>query len=128
LVIRLEDGRLFAIGMGEHDRNMNPNPLLVTIDGPVEPYSPLTYNLSPNGFIKKGHHRVFLSNPDCEHRIDENPYGLYEVVLHQGEAYLLPWKGLAHLPGDIRQQAEVEKKLNIVDYSVGWQHELIVLK
>eukprot|EP00981_Chlorochromonas_danica_P006985 scaffold1510_cov176-Ochromonas_danica.AAC.5 len=134
LVIRTEDRRLYCMGLGEHDRNMISDPLLVTIDPPEgynENVPPPTLELSSRAELRKGYQHVFLhSPPDSDANIygEDNPYGLFDVILHGGEAYVLPWKGLSTLPEDVLATAKERKGLDVVDYSAGWRHELIVVK
>jgi len=143
LVIRDASGRLWALGMGEYDRNMivEPVPVQKAILGQLD------YNedavaqavLSPSTMLKKGHQRVVLipssaSSADtadtsglCQY---ESQAAAFEVVLHQAEAYL---QEVSDLNFPVRTDAEAGagagagagaqgQRPQLVDYSSGWKH------
>ena len=211
-VILASDGSLWAMGLGEHDRNANPVPLRVQTDfhHPLPPGAvaaatsacfvhnvargeadaedaskvyivvpmsdtavgaPIAADLVVDmtatipTLLRKGHQRVTLVVAEGAERssvaVDDaiidaglDPafpsQGLYEVVVHQGEAYLIRLQ----LPLDHREKEEdgarggggkwlikgagsvdspsvtggTGSKFRLVDYSSGWKHSLLVVK
>jgi hypothetical protein len=105
------------------------------------------FHLSPNDLLKKGQNRISIHSSDhfiysAENGSDAsaglststnaalNPalfdpkkkYQSLEVVIHDGEAYVLPLNlDLPVLPSDMTKQ-------RIIDYISGWKHDLLVVE
>lgn len=187
LVIRASDGSVWALGMGEHDRNANPLPLRVQSDfhfprgtsatsacttegasgakegagrvyAEVDPADgkhylvlPLSQSSEGNGMLLRGHHRVtvvteeapvdvpaaqralqerqvsaaadeILRGPTTVNRAHFPQQGLFEVVVHEGEAYLIE---LVLPMGSERNKEQPQYRL--LNYSSGWRHNLMVV-
>ena len=165
LVLRCEDGSLWAMGMGEYDRSTSPYPLRVqqanlqSSEGTTTSSSVATdptMDIDPPVILPrtaklcKGFQRVaivtdtpsvldtpglivstpILSDPPptaptattatatSVTTMGNNVLSVYEVVIHAGEAFLKV-KTL-----DITGDA----KTKIVDYSTGWQHNLLIVE
>eukprot|EP01031_Cornospumella_fuschlensis_P030976 gene30976-37439_t len=74
------------------------------------------YCLPADGYLRKGYHRVFLSAGAAA-----GAQELFEVVLSQGQGFLLPSQLRTFLPPSVQSK-------DVLDCSVGWKHELVVLK
>ncbi len=148
LVIRADDDTLWTIGLGEHDRNANPNPLMVQNDYRLDSNKSTSNKFSANVYkLRKGFKRVsILSNEMHSNTImeEEEVQGMskgptktfwnfeqrkkhaksFEIVVHQGEAYLIG------LDLSVNSDSVLDRKPSnsrIVDYSSGWQHELLLV-
>lgn len=139
LTIRADDDTLWCMGLSEHDLNLVPNPVPVFND--YRAVGQATEDLAPDAILpfpaskymlKKGHNRVSIhSDIDHVHFADmvetekkENPVlsRSFEVVLFQGQAYLLPLE-VKFTHADLHPASRT-----ILDYSVGWQHQLLLVK
>lgn len=86
--------------------------------------SPLT--IPPGTILKKGYNRVALIFPA---RIDGLRQLLFEVVLFQGEAYLQKLKIERETTASHNNNSESESvAFNVLDYSAGWQHSMVVVE
>lgn len=108
LVIRANDDSLWAMGIGEHDRNTISAPIRVLQAVPEgaplhEQQTPAV--CPPSSRIIKGYQRVCVLPKDGQ---------ICELIIHEGEAFL-QW--IDDVPGVAD---------DIVDYSAGWQHILLV--
>ena len=139
LTIRASDDSLWCIGLGEHDRNANPNPLPVfndfrVVGSPKEEVAPDAVLPFPSSkyVLKKGQKRVSLhSDIEHIHFADMEPiegqappahHKSFDIILHQGQAYLIPLE-IKYTHEDL-----INTNRKIVDYSVGWQHELLLVE
>ena len=173
LVMLAEDGTLWAIGMGEHDRNANPVPLRVetdfhqprvgvdrsTANAEVDPVDGRNYLLLPvesregdrsaGARLRRGHQRVCLVTreaplaeaagntdatttpsttsdliivPGALNRANFPEQGIYEVVVHEGEAYLI------ELALPVEKSGAEDAQLRVLNYSSGWRHNLLVVE
>lgn len=148
VTIRAHDGSLWAMGMGEHDRNANPSPVEVTSDFVAADGSTATV-FDSVVLMRKGQTHVsvhtsreFVAAPSAATATAasavttdssaptaaatttaEARYRSFEVVLHRGEAYLRPlsFEGLP-------SQATGAATFAVVDYSSGWKHDLAVVR
>lgn len=173
-----EDGSLWAIGMGEDDRNANPHPLRVQtdfhfpvaatstqtayaevdeIDGKhyvVLPMGSSSVDGSPCSSVLRGHHRVtvltdeayvdvdkakmeleeaektldisvggIIRGPTIVNRINFPSQGIFEVMVHEGEAYLIELL----LPMDAVGAGEKPLRYRLRNFSSGWKHNLMVV-
>ena len=131
LVIRAEDGSLWAVGLGEDDRNCIPSPVPVqqAINAALLPAqqsstqtvtSPQTV-LGASAAMRKGYQRVTLFDRSPGAATTWSTYGdprerIFEVVVHEGEAFLHP---MDMAVGDLDVSGR-----EIVDVSHGWKHQL----
>lgn len=151
IVILASDQSLWAMGMGEHDRNAVSKPVQVqsdflltsqfTTDG-KQPSQQLSLSSDTNAkvlagsFLKNGHKRVSLhTNADHMSTIHDETSSennnsnssnretgrSFDIILHNREAYLKPIVTLG------QPQSSTENAV-IVDYSSGWQHDLVLLR
>jgi len=107
LAIRADDNSLWAMGIGEHDRNTISVPLRVLQAVPEG--APLSEQQKyatcpPSSRIAKGYQRVCILPKDGQ---------ISELIIHEGEAFL-QWID------DVKGDAS-----DIADYSAGWQHILL---
>jgi hypothetical protein len=143
LTIRANDDTLWCMGLSEYDRNASLNPVPVfndfrVVGSPKEEIAPEAILPFPASkyLLKKGHKRVSMhSNIDHVHFADEEQLEdqtgsarpalakSFDIVLHKGQAYLLPLE-MKFTHADLHSSSG--KK--IVDYSVGWQHELLLVE
>mmetsp|Transcript_83950 Transcript_83950/g.164396 ORF Transcript_83950/g.164396 Transcript_83950/m.164396 type:complete len:525 (+) Transcript_83950:81-1655(+) len=189
LVVLAEDGSLWAIGMGEEDKNANPHPLRVQTDfhfppnaqhattttatttaTPVTPTAevdetdgkhyvvlPVSHNSvdgTPDSAILRGHHRVtvltseapvdveqakqlleaqvqvsdisvggIIRGPTTVNRANFPCQGIYEVMVHEGEAYLIELL----LPMDPPSAGKEPPRYKVRNFSSGWKHNLLVV-
>jgi hypothetical protein len=195
VVILAADGSLWALGMGEHDRNANPLPLRVQTDFhfpastaeaaargdvataeldpsdgkyylvlPVPTTSAPTVVTSTKEMDKvasaplamslfRSHHRVAIAvreaavdalaaqrtlqeasaqqsatgssdiirGPTTANRANFPSQGLFEVVVHEGEAYLIELV----LPISAEDSA---RHYTLLDYTAGWKHSLMIVE
>eukprot|EP01038_Epipyxis_sp_PR26KG_P007357 gene7357-10027_t len=163
-VIRASDGSLWVIGMGEHDRNFNADPLRVqtdfdhtktrdfllkseSVNSNTEINSAgntIEYiHLEQDAALKKGYQRVSVlfpvyysdainSNIDSKNSKLISGYSTYEVIIHKGEAYVMPLTMKSkesslsdEYQGDDLYESEYLNNYNIIDYSAGWKHSLL---
>jgi hypothetical protein len=196
-VILAADGSLWALGMGEHDRNANPLPLRVQTDfhfpasttegvargsgsvatAEVDPADGKYYLVLPVPAVNataaagsaeqvdgpasthpamslfRSHHRVAIAvreaavdalaaqralqeasqqqsaagssdiirGPTTANRANFPSQGLFEVVVHEGEAYLIELV----LPMSAEDSA---RQFTLLDYTAGWKHNLMVVE
>jgi len=110
LVAKCEDGSVWAIGIGEYDRNTIAEfiPVLgLDVDDHLI--------IDNSYFLKKGNQRVTLARKNGES---------YQIVIHNKEAYL------KNNFDNIRQIKElVSSRSNgvLIDVSTGWKHDLIIV-
>ena len=182
IVILADDGSLWALGMGEYDRNSNPEPLRVQTDfhsaldsnihgseeivhrsayGQVDEGSgkmcimvPIVEGIEANTstisntektFLRKGHQRVSLIVPEFKSTENEDKtttsdtvnysytaqylnVGAYEVVVHEGEAYLIQLDLSISADRGAGKSDKPTQPLRVVDYSSGWKHSLLVVE
>jgi hypothetical protein len=132
LVIRTEDNSLWAIGLGEYDRNFvcEPIPVQDVLNDDASQYSESSSGgvhtppvvLPPGTKVVKGHKRVSLIYPKNARAKDGNGINaLYDVILHEKEAFLQD-------VSDIEFENDQYQDATIVDYSAGWLHNLLVLE
>ena len=112
VIIRAHDKTLWAIGIGEYDRNGIPTPVPVQEEElHYDPENPPPFTLAciaTSTRLVKGHNRVGL--------LKEN--GVYsEIVLYEREAYIQPILDESFYDG-------IPSHGTIVDLSIGWQHTL----
>jgi hypothetical protein len=149
VVIVASDGTLWAMGMGEHDRNAVSKPVQVQSDfilsNPKQQQSSssdLNAKLLPGQFLRNGHKRVsFHTNEDYVNTVQDTKTNTesdlnhpnsnsiasetarsFDIILHKGEAYLKPLS-----LGDV-SSSDSQGKWNVVDYSSGWQHDLVLVQ
>lgn len=123
-MIRTEDHRLWAVGLCEEDRNFMCEPIPVTLDVPGKTENSVEvvpFFLSEQGIMRKGHLRVLVHSPGTAGFKEDRD--LFEVVLHQEQAYCLPWRGLQQLPEEMQTGA-----IDVLDFSAGWKHDLLLVK
>ena len=146
------------MGLGEYDRNMISEPIAVqkAIQGQLE-YSDAVVPqavLRPSTMLRKGHQRVVvipgaasseaegagsgsgsgfgdsgLSNYQCS-------AAAFEVVLHQGEAYLQVVADLVFPPlvaasdsaPAVAELSQLQKQPKLLDYSSGWKHTVCLYR
>ena len=111
--MRADDKTLWAIGVGEYDRNGIPLPIPVeaeVLDYDPEHPPPFTPAIvEPETQLIKGHNRVGVLTRE----------GVYsEVVLHEQQAYIQPMMDREYFHG-------VPADHRITNVSIGWQHTLI---
>lgn len=138
-MICADDGTLWAIGLGEDDRNCIPSPVPVQqavnaalldssqLAGGGQAVSSPQVRLGPGAALRKGYQRVTL--------FDQSPGGsstawstyadpgerIFEVVVHEGEAFLHPTDLAA-------QERDQLAEKSILDFSHGWQHQIAVFE
>lgn len=151
LVARADDDTLWTIGLGEHDRNANPIPLPVQNDFRVATaQSPLPKFPAALYQLRKGFKRVSVhSNLEHVNTIIEEEeksnngqpqkksFWNYEqrqkfaksfdIVLHQGEAYLIGLNVNTILTTDRNSKDIGYIPGSVIDYSNAWQHELLLV-
>lgn len=115
VVFRAHDRTLWAIGIGEYDRNGIPVPIPVQEEvADWDPDNPPPFTLAdvdPSTRLIKGHNRVGVLR-SC---------GTFsEVVLHENEAYVQPMMDKNFFDG-------IPKEGTIIDCSIGWQHSLVAV-
>lgn len=170
---------MWALGMGEHDRNANTTPLRVQTDfhlpradwdrttatAELDPLDGRNYLLVPTNsqtLLCKGYNRVTLIvnedplekaqahaallppttsssssdvivAPSEKNRAAFPKQGIFDVVVHQGEAYLLELE----VPVESEQQAQQHKEeedqqqqqqLRVLNYSSGWKHNVLIVE
>ena len=128
LVMKDDQGGLWAVGLGEHDRNMAVTPLPVqkAIEGQLESddqgSAPVVMN--EHVTMKKAYNRVVLldGNDDNHPGLTEydTKHRAFEVVIHQGEAFL---QVVEVLENDAMNEGKT-----LVDYTMGWQHQLAIFQ
>jgi alpha-tubulin suppressor-like RCC1 family protein len=136
-VILAEDCTLWAIGLGEYDRKPITQPLQVLAPlPPNNPDAPDEYYVAPPSFrMSKGQARVAIltddRQPDGTADSRFVTTSVYEVVLHELEAYLLPAQpdfDASVFSDDQPSRLSTDKKYRIKEYSAGWQHALMLLE
>ena len=160
LVLRCEDGSLWAMGMGEYDRSTSPYPLRVQQanvqaleeSSPVETTGIANHmDIDPPVLLPrtaklcKGFQRVAIvtdtpnvldipgltvptstvSEPpstsiSSSTTLGSNALTVYEVVIHAGEAFLKI--------KDLDITTDDGPSTKIIDYSTGWQHNLLIVE
>jgi len=143
-VVLANDGSLWALGVGEYDRNACISPLRVQTDYHVyedgdqlhcdngEKLMKTVYFTMPKeAVLKKGHQRVsvlfaedVMPVREEDNDVRKAKYSCFEVVIHKDEAYLIEIE-VDRCPGV--QKVVGEENYQIVDYSSGWQHSLIIV-
>lgn len=116
IVFRAHDRTLWALGIGEYDRNGIPNPSPVQEEVAVwDPDNPPPFTLAdvdPSTRLVKGHNRVGVLRA-C---------GTFsEVVLHENEAYVQPMMDEHYFDG-------LPEGGRVVDCAIGWQHSLVAVE
>lgn len=173
---------MWALGMGEHDRNANTTPLRVQTDfhlpradgdrstatAELDPLDGRNYLLVPTDsqtLLCKGYNRVTLivnevplgeaqANaalmppttsssssdvivaPSEKNRATFPEQGIFDVVVHQGEAYLLELEVPVETEQQAQQQEEEEEEeeqqnqqqLRVLNYSSGWKHNVVIVE
>lgn len=113
VIMRAHDKTLWAIGIGEYDRNGIAEPIPVQAE--VEDYdfnNPPPFELAiveHDTKLVKGHNRVGVLTAAGR---------FSEIVLHEREAYVQPIMNADFFDG-------LPDKGKIVDISIGWQHVLV---
>lgn len=132
-MVRADDGTLWAIGLGEDDRNCIPSvvPVQQAVNaGLLDPsllggqaVSSPQVVLGPGAAMRKGYQRVTLfdkspGSPSTAWSTYADPRErVFEVVVHEGEAFLHPLDLAA------QEQDQLADK-SILDFSHGWQHQV----
>ena len=121
LVIRCSDGSLWAVGLGERDRNTCVQPLPVLADFNANLHTDLAYldipvTVSADTRLRKGHNRVLVLDPEREVP--------FEVIVHNKEAYGREVEGIEAF---VESQGGAGRRGFVLDYAVGWKHSLAVL-
>ena len=154
LIARADDNTLWMLGMGEYDRNRLSDFIQVH---DVYTEDEINYKKEPryayiNGNVKliKGHTRITLLDNNNNNNNDNNSNSnnnVLQAVLHENSAFLQPYGLEAREPftlfGMIRdllnnqEQAAFQSVLNIdpiiknnniIDLSVGWKHDLLIVE
>ena len=133
-MIKSEKGNLWAVGIGEYDRNAIVEPTLVLqaeADAAFDD-SGIPCVMPASARLMKGHQRVTVVGKRDEEGLrrgaEGNPTSLkeklsiFEIILHKKEAYLKEF----HL--DIPQPLTASGNVELGHYSVGWQHSLATFK
>lgn len=130
VVMRDSQEGLWAMGIGEYDRNSLVDPIHVqkAIEGELvddaAQSAPATAS-TDTVHLRKGYQRVGVLDATpassehghpglCEYKSSERAF---EVVVHQGEAFLQVIQGLE---GD----DEPARNKGVLDYATGWQHHV----
>lgn len=134
LVIKSEKGNLWAVGIGEYDRNAIVEPTLVLqaeADAAFDDDG-IPCVMPASARLMKGHQRVTVVGKRDEEGLrrgaEGNPTDLkeklriFEIILHKKEAYLKEF----HV--DIPQPLTASGDVELGHYSVGWQHSLATFK
>ena len=113
VIMRAHDKTLWAIGVGEYDRNGIAHPIPVeaeVLDYDPEHPPPFTLaTIEHDTALIKGHNRVGVLTSE----------GVYsEVVLHENQAYIQPMMDRLYFQG-------IPSDSRITDVSIGWQHTLV---
>jgi alpha-tubulin suppressor-like RCC1 family protein len=131
VVIRDQRGGLWAMGIGEYDRNtiIQPIPVQKAIrEELLEDSAQSDLVVASPGVVslQKGYQRVSVMDSSatttvghpglCEYESNERAF---EVVLHQGEAFLQVVEGL-------EGRDEPCNDRGVVAYATGWQHHMAV--
>ena len=135
VVIRDDQGGLWALGVGEYDRNTIIEPIIVQkgikevlADDEAGSGAVMAGSVQEQRVrIAKGYQRVAVLDTTpaaadagyeglCEYASDERAF---EVVLHQGEAFLQVVEAL-------ESRNEACNARGLVDYATGWQHHIAV--
>lgn len=116
VIMRANDQTLWAIGIGEYDRNGIADPIPVqeeVIDWDPENPPPFTLAcVERDTRLIKGHNRVGILKKN----------GIFsEIVLHENEAYIQPVMDEHFFDG-------LPTGSNIIDCSIGWQHTLVAVE
>lgn len=111
LVARCEDGTVWAMGMGEHDRLVIPEFLPVfglDVDDQLV--------IDDSYFLRKGLHRVSLARSNGN---------MYQILLHNREAYVKnDFDNIKQVSAAVRERNEDR----LLDVSFGWKHELLIVQ
>lgn len=115
-MVRTEDGLLWALGIGEYDRNFIPSLIpVMKYEESEDDESGRHLTMRTGSALKKGYNRVLVvERPECI--VDE-------IILHKGEAYTKP---LEVVNSRYRGGQTVSTKQFINDISIGWKHSLIL--
>jgi len=144
LVLRATDDSLWAMGIGEEDRCAVPEPVPVqqaTVAGADVPAGQAVTSpqvvLGPDAVMRKGYQRVVLFDRGHSNGAEGgganatvwSTYGqpserVFEVVVHDGEAFLHPMDGMQALEG--QESLLLGKRL--LDLSRGWRQTIAVLE
>ena len=138
----MEEGEVEESEQGRHRTSSLPdngNPHQKGLSGSATAFpdgEPTRYIIVPQGArLFKGQSRVALAfPPHMQHPIhafsqeqqeqQEQEWverGVYEIVLHQGEAYL------AELPVDLEHSISGTDGMYVAGYSTGWRHSIVLL-
>lgn len=123
LVIRCSDGSLWAVGLGERDRNCNPLPMPVLSDLNENVGTPLAEQdirvvCSERTKLRKGYTRVAILDPDRDVPL--------EVIIHNREAYAREVEGTEELARSLETGGEGARAM-WGDLASGWKHSLAVV-
>ena len=132
LIIKSEKGNLWAIGIGEYDRNAITEPILVL---QAEDYAAAEDNGVPcvmpaSARLFKGHQRVTVASNTNDvsglrrgiDTVTKNKLKTFEIILHNKEAYLKEF----HI--DIPHTLSNSGDIGLGHYSSGWQHSLATFR
>jgi alpha-tubulin suppressor-like RCC1 family protein len=134
VVLRDSQGGLWAMGIGEYDRNSVVDPIRVqkAIEGELADDATQSDPASAADSVvhlRKGYQRVGVLDATpatsdrghpglCEYKSSERAF---EVVVHQGEAFLQTIQGLEGADEPARDKG-------LVDYATGWQHHVAIFE
>ena len=121
LIIRCSDGSLWAVGLGERDRNTCPLPLPVLSDFNINLHSELAkldipVKVSERARLRKGYNRVLVLDP--ERNVP------FEVIMHNREAYGREVEGIEDF---VTFLSGASSRNIVLDYATGWRHSLAVV-
>ena len=121
LVIRCSDGSLWAVGLGERDRNTCPHPLPVLSDFNVNLHTELAaldipVVVSGRTRLRKSYNRVLVLDPEREVP--------FEVIMHNREAYGREVEGIETF---VEKNGGAGRPGFVIDYATGWKHSLAIL-
>lgn len=141
IIIIADDCSLWALGMGEHDRNMNNVPLRVQTDFhhadgtrrlvdllPEDEVDTVYVDLPKDALLRKGYNRVSLVYPSERRNVGNNSTisATYDIVIHKDEAYLLEL--LIDSFSFTSPLLQGSQDYQIRDFSGGWQHSMLSLQ
>ena len=113
LVARCEDGSLWAMGLGEHDRIAVPNFIPVLA---LEVDEQLILEDNHSSYLRRGHQRVSI--------VRANGQVIYQIILHNREAYVKDeFDNLLMAKAAVR----IDSGDKLLDISTGWKHDLIIV-
>jgi alpha-tubulin suppressor-like RCC1 family protein len=123
-----DDGSLWVMGMGELDRNANPQPVFVHNDYVPVQSQEQEQSSSSNTVMAIGQQHVTVHmNDDYRHKdseVDTAIHRSFKIILHNGEGFLLPYP----IEFNAERSSVTNGNEKMVDFSGGWKHDLAIAR